>query len=97
MTITDEHVKHFKKMNKIYHSHEDEMIKELLKASYYFIESKCGAFNMDKNRQGAELVYNRSRYAYNESVEFFDQNFMSLVTSFSLSNLKDTQAGDEDG
>lgn len=87
MLITDEHVKKFKLKNKIYHSREDEIIKDALKSSYLFITNKCGDFSIDNNHEGAELVYNRARYEYNEALEYFDNNFMSMVTNFALKNL----------
>lgn len=95
MSITDTHVKNFKKMNRIYHSHEDEFIKSILKSSYSFIKTKCGDFSMDDSPEGAELVYNRSRYAYNDSIEFFDQNFITMVISFGLKN--NYSVGETDG
>ncbi|WMZ87255.1 hypothetical protein QS429_05400 [Staphylococcus pseudintermedius] len=45
---------------------------------------------MDKNKRGAELVYERTRYAYNDSLEFFHENFLGQITSFALENMKET-------
>lgn len=95
MDITDVHVAHFKSLNRIYHSHEDNMIKILLTQSYEFITHKAGPFRMDDEPKGAELVYNRARYAYNDSVEYFDEHFISMVINFSLQNL-DLLEGDAD-
>lgn len=92
MGITEKHISHFKTMNRIYHSHEDEMIKTLLNQSYEFLRSKAGPFSMDTEPRGAELVYNRARYAFNDSVEYFDEHFMSMVINFSLQNLDFSEA-----
>lgn len=89
MSITTEHVKTFKTKNKIYHSREDDIIENILKSSYEFISSKCGDFSMDDTHMGAELVYNRARYEYNETLEYFDENFMSMVMRFALVNWSD--------
>lgn len=87
MYITEEHVKKFKSKMNIYHSRKDSEIKDILESSYLFIKDKCGDFSMDEYSLGVDLVYNRARYSYNEALEFFDENFMSMVTQFALRNL----------
>jgi hypothetical protein len=87
MTITAEMLKLFKQKLGIYHNHKDEYLEDLLEQSYAFISRKCGEFSMQEDHEGAELVYDRARYAYHDSVEYFDENFMSMVMNFSLNNL----------
>ncbi|AKG74367.1 hypothetical protein [Salinicoccus halodurans] len=87
--ITENHVAEMKRRLTLFHSYEDKHIKSLLEKSYADIQYRCQAFDMDKSDRGAELVYERTRYAYNDSLEFFDENFLSNVTSFALENMKE--------
>lgn len=86
--ITDEHVAVMKGRLKIFHSFEDKHIKFLLEESYNDIVNKCKPFDMS-NTQGASLVYERTRYAYNDALEYFDDNFLHRITSFALDNLEE--------
>lgn len=86
LPITDEHVKAYKEDFNIYHSYEDKKIKRLLQSSYKAIKRQCGDFNIDDSETGAELVFNRARYAYHDSIEFFNENFISLITDFAIEN-----------
>ncbi|MBC8682214.1 phage gp6-like head-tail connector protein [Staphylococcus pseudintermedius] len=88
--ITQKHVKEMKQRLKIFHTFEDEHIQSLLEQSCEDIRYRCQEFDMDKNKRGAELVYERTRYAYNDSLEFFHENFLGQITSFALENMKET-------
>jgi hypothetical protein len=35
--------------------------------------------------RGKELVFERTRYAYNDALEFFEDNFLSEITSLGIS------------
>ncbi|EGQ0314116.1 phage gp6-like head-tail connector protein [Staphylococcus pseudintermedius] len=87
--ITQNHVNEMKRRLKIFHTFEDEHIKDLIKQSYADIERRCQSFDIDNNEVGKELVYERVRYAYNDSLEYFNENFLSQITSFALSNMKE--------
>ncbi|PCF64569.1 hypothetical protein [Staphylococcus intermedius] len=87
--ITQNHVEEMKRRLKIFHSFEDEHIKSLLEQSYEDIKHRCQEFDMEKNKRGSELVYERTRYAYNDSLEFFHDNFLGQITSFALENMKE--------
>lgn len=89
MEITDDIVKEFKLSRNIYYSHKDKDIKRLMKNSYIFLSRKCGEFPMDEENEGKELVFNRTRYDMNDALEYFDENFMSMVMNFSNRNLKE--------
>lgn len=89
MHITDDNVQEFKKRMSIYYSHKDETLESLLKNSYLFLEAKCGEFSMTEENQGKELVFERARYAYHDSIEYFDENFMSMVMNFANRNLEE--------
>lgn len=91
--ITDEVLKKFKDRMKITNKAEDDNLKELLSSSYASIKAVCGSFDLDGetdiDKRGRELVFERSRYAYNDALEYFDDNFLSRVNSLALDNLAD--------
>ena len=87
--ITQNHVKEMKRRLKIFHTFEDEHIQLLLEQSYEDIKYRCQEFDMNENNRGAELVYERTRYAYNDSLEFFHDNFLGQITSFALENMRE--------
>ncbi|MGN7392821.1 phage gp6-like head-tail connector protein [Peribacillus frigoritolerans] len=84
MEITSEILTRFKKRMKISHSIEDDALKEILSSSAEDIKAKCGSFTMEKNERARELVFERSRYVYNDALEFFNDNFTSQMTSLAL-------------
>ena len=79
--ITPEILKEFKERMHISHSIEDDSLTRLLAASYADIKEKCGAFVIFDHLRGKELVFERSRYVYNDALEYFDGNFQSQLTS----------------
>lgn len=87
MNITTKNLDKFKQRMRIYHSHSDEALRSYLESSYLFLKNKCGEFSLEDDNQGTELMYERARYAYHDSIEYFDENFMSMVINFSLKNL----------
>lgn len=87
-------LKSYKGRFRISHSSEDESLKELLNDSYKDIADKIGDFEPDKFSQGKDLVIERTRYAKNESLEFFYDNFQQMILDASLSLLT---GGDDDG
>lgn len=70
----------------IFHSSEDESLKQILNKSYIAIQSTCGSFDIEENPIGQELVMERSRYVYNEQLQFFHKNFSTLLLDFGLNN-----------
>lgn len=88
--VTDDLLKKFKKRMHIFHDGEDDNLKELLSFSIAFVESKIGEFDIEKNEKARELVFERTRYAYNDALEYFEDNFLSEIISLSLE-----MAGDE--
>lgn len=86
MKISQDHVDEVKKQLKIYHSHSDDRLKSFLESSYLFIKSKCGDFNIEENNMGTELMYSRVRYMNDDALEYFDDNFKSMMIHFALKN-----------
>ena len=73
----------FKGRMKIFHGTEDEELRRILYASFLALQSACGKFSWD-NERGKELVFERSRYVYNDYLEFFNENFVSELVSFGM-------------
>lgn len=88
--ISDEVLKEFKSRMRISHSIEDDNIKNILEMSYEDLKNRCGDFDIDEYLRGRELVFERSRYVYNDSLEFFEDNFLSEITSIGLELVGDT-------
>ena len=82
--IPDEILQEFKARMKISHSSEDENLKNILYASLTALNHSCGSFGFD-NAMGKELVFERARYAYNDSLEFFSDNFLAETLNLSIS------------
>lgn len=91
--VTNGVLEEFKEYMHIFHSSEDNKLKRLLSSSFVDIKEKCGDFDLDGNEEndlrGKELVFERARYAYNEALEFFNDNFLSQINSFALDNLEE--------
>jgi len=69
----------------ISHSSEDDNIKRLLSFSIADLQGKCGHFDIEKDGRAKELVFERTRYAYNDALEYFNDNFLSQINSLGLS------------
>ena len=87
--ITQTQVNEMKRRLKIFHTFEDEHIKSLLEQSFEDIQFRCQEFVIGENIRGTELVYERTRYAYNDALEYFHENFLPQITSFSLENMEE--------
>lgn len=85
--VTPGLVDDFKKRLHISHGSEDDKLEKLLSSSLAYVERVCGVFDLEKNEEARELVFERSRYAYNDSLEFFEENFLSMIQGLSLSLL----------
>lgn len=77
-------LKEFKSRMKISHSTEDANLKQLLYASLVALNHACGPFDFE-NVMGKELVFERARYAYNDSLEFFSDHFLTETINLSMS------------
>ena len=72
----------------IFHDGEDRNLKQLLSFSVAFVESKCGKFEVEgktnTDKRATELVFERTRYAYNDALEYFEDNFQSEIFSLGI-------------
>lgn len=96
--ITDEVLQEFKERMKISHSAEDGNLTRILSASLAALNHECGTFSFD-NEVGKELVFERSRYVYNDSLEYFMDNFLGemLALSLSLGIAEEKAKGEQNG
>ncbi len=62
---------------------EDENLERILKASVQDLRSICGDYDL-KDETFKELVFERSRYAYNDALEYFEENFLTRINSLSM-------------
>lgn len=73
-----------KQRMKIYHKTEDELLMNILQTSYEDIQDLVGKFDIDLFLPGKELVLERARYVYNDSLEYFYDNFQQRILDLSL-------------
>lgn len=91
--IEQEHVQEFKSRNRIFYDMEDTRLKTDLEFSYQDIKDKCGAFDISESFKGRELVYERTRYEFNDCLEDFYNNFLSDIVQFQLTNMEVIEDG----
>ncbi|GGI64739.1 hypothetical protein ACFQOY_13675 [Enterococcus alcedinis] len=77
----------FKKRMKIFGKSEDENLENILSASFMRINQLVGPYDANNDLNFIELVFERSRYAYNDSIEYFEGNFQSFILDYSLQNM----------
>lgn len=95
MALIDE----FKARMHIFHSVEDTNLQRIIDSSTAAISRMTGIESDTDNLEFQELVLERSRYVYNDQVEFFEQNFQSQILGLSASTLTDdgsSESGDTD-
>lgn len=85
----------FKSRMRIFHDVEDENLETILEGSIRAIKRLCGSDDLTEPSI-KELVMERSRYVYNDSLEFFNENFLSELLSVSLEFYK-PEDGESDG
>ncbi|KEF40119.1 hypothetical protein M670_00134 [Schinkia azotoformans MEV2011] len=63
---------------------EDDNLKRILQASYDDLTRICGVHDMNISTVFKELVFERSRYVYNDALEYFHQNFLTQINNLSV-------------
>ncbi|UYX52328.1 hypothetical protein M3Y14_28460 [Bacillus thuringiensis] len=63
---------------------EDDNLKRILSTSNKALLRVCGDYDLNNNEEFKELVFERSRYVYNDALEYFDKNFLSQINSLSI-------------
>ena len=79
----------------IYHSVEDDFLQDNILAPSIDAIARMTGINKDsEDSQFKELVLERGRYAYNDQLEFFEDNFRSELLGLSSTLLKSDEEGD---
>ncbi|MEH6891965.1 hypothetical protein V7024_20230 [Bacillus sp. JJ864] len=63
---------------------EDDNLKRILSTSNKALIKVCGDYDLNDDEVFKELVFERSRYVYNDALEYFDNNFLSQINSLSI-------------
>jgi len=63
---------------------EDDNLRRILFASNHALIKDCGAYDINKDETFKELVFERSRYVYNDALEYFTKNFLTEINSFGI-------------
>lgn len=83
MDITDEIIEEFKERMHLTGSYEDNNLRRILSASVKALRGSCGDYEIS-NEEFKELVFERSRYAYNDALEYFEDNFLHRINKLAL-------------
>ncbi|MFL0489225.1 MULTISPECIES: hypothetical protein [Bacillus] len=63
---------------------EDDNLRRILFASNEALIRVCGSYDINKDETFKELVFERSRYVYNDALEYFTKNFLTEINSFGI-------------
>ena len=96
MAITDQIVYDFKERMRI-GDYEDDNLKRILEACEQDLLSKCGDYDIETEYVFRELVFERARYVYNDSLEFFQANFQSQINALGMEKALSAILVDENG
>ncbi|WP_244094233.1 hypothetical protein [Jeotgalibacillus salarius] len=88
MSITPEIVTQFKERMHL-GDYEDDNLERILSASEKALLKDCGPYDIATDEDFKELVYERSRYVYNDALEFFNKNFQSEINGLGLDKALD--------
>lgn len=80
--ITQEVLKEFKDKMRL-DDYEDNNLISILDASYEDLREICGEYDLTNSRF-RELVFERSRYVYNDALEYFHENFLTQINNLSI-------------
>lgn len=84
MAITTEILAEFKERMRL-SDDEDDNLTRILSASEKALIRACGSHHINADETFKELVFERSRYVYNDALEYFNANFSSEINSLSIS------------
>lgn len=96
MAITDRLVYDFKERMRI-GDYEDDNLKRILEACEQDLLYKCGDYDIETEYVFRELVFERARYVYNDSLEFFQANFQSQINALGMEKALSAIQVDENG
>ncbi len=62
---------------------EDDNLNRILKSSYEDLKESCGDYDLT-DETFKELVFERSRYVYNDALEYFEENFLTRINTLAM-------------
>ncbi|AFQ16467.1 hypothetical protein P9027_31335 [Bacillus thuringiensis] len=83
VTIPDEILQEFKDRMHL-GDDEDDNLRRILFASNEALIKACGSYEINNDETFKELVFERSRYVYNDALEYFTKNFLNEINSFGI-------------
>jgi hypothetical protein len=94
--ITQKVLKEFKDRMRL-GDDEDNNLLSIINASVDDLKAICGEYDLSDNRF-KELVFERSRYVYNDALEYFHTNFLTQINNLSINKALEsiTVEGDVD-
>lgn len=95
MAITNEILNEFKERMHI-DGDEDAYLMRILIASYKELNRICGDYDIETDETFKELVFERSRYVYNDALEYFSKNFLTEINSLSIAKALEETEDDTD-
>ena len=85
--VNQDFIDQFKLRIKLDGNDEDSNLQMILENSISDLLISCGPnYTIESNKTFRELVFERSRYVYNDAVEFFDNNFINQITKLNLTS-----------
>lgn len=75
---------------------EDDNLTRILKASEVDLQRVCGDYDINTNESFKELIFERSRYVYNDALEYFHQNFLTQINNLSVAKALEEIVLEED-
>jgi hypothetical protein len=84
MDITFEVLTEFKQRMHFDGFDEDDNLIRILTASVIALKRACGEYDINTDESFKELVFERSRYVYNDALEYFNTNFITEINNLSL-------------
>jgi hypothetical protein len=83
LTITEEVLVEFKERMRLGDEENQNLIR-ILSASNKALIQSCGNYDINTDETFKELVFERSRYVYNDALEYFNHNFLSEINSLAI-------------
>lgn len=93
--ITEEILNEFKERMHL-EGDEDANLTRILTASTKELTRICGDYDINEDEVFKELVFERSRYAYNDALEYFNKNFLTEINNLGMTKALEEIQGDDD-
>lgn len=95
MVITPKILEQFKERMHL-EGDEDANLKRILTASVIELTRICGDYDIEEDEVFKELVFERSRYVFNDALEYFNKNFLMEINNLGMAKALEEMQGDPD-